>query len=293
MYRKSTDPQDTVWLKAGLSGLEVADFVVLSEEELLASVVIGPNNPTTNFYRSNDGGASSTPVASDFGGEAGSMTCQALALSPQSIDVMYGRGHYNVAKSTDGGTTWTSVFSEWDNIGYQADLMYVNPNNADQVWAGGETSIFSPYLIKSTDAGQTWTPADVPANGDNAVYSLTVHPSDAQRVLVGMEGQIVYSEDGGNRWEVVYSPDTYSYFFDLQASPVQDERVYAVGTDGGNDLGDVLLFVSDNFGQQWEMLRYEGAGELQYAARDMAIAVIDGKETVFIGTNRGVVRYNP
>lgn len=295
MYRQAVDAVDTAWDTAGLVGREITDFVVLSNRALLASVVIGPDNPAATFYRSEDDGDTWTPVNSNFGGEAGSITCQALAVSPSSSDVLYGRGNYNVAKSTDRGQTWTSVFSSWDNIGYQADLMYVYPNDADQVWAGGETSIFSPYLIKSTDAGQTWTLLEVPADGDNAVYSLVAHPTDPRRVLAGMEGQIIYSEDGGSQWEVIYSPDAdiYSYFLDLLLSPVQEERVYAVGTDGGTGLGDVLLYVSDDFGQQWEMLRYEGLRGVQYAARDMAVTMVEGAETIFIGTNRGVVRYHP
>ena len=295
MYRQAVDAVDTVWDTAGLVGLEITDFVVLSNEELLASVVIGPDNPAATFYRSEDDGDTWTPVNSNFGGDVGSITCQALAVSPSSADVLYGRGNYNVAKSTDRGQTWTSVFSNWDNIGYQADLMYVYPSDADQVWAGGETSIFSPYLIKSTDAGQTWMPSDVPADGDNAVYSLVVHPTDEQRVLAGMEGQIIYSEDGGSQWEVIYLSDidVYSYFFDLQLSSGQDERVYAVGSDGGTSLGDVLLYVSDNFGQQWEMLRYEGPSGLQYTAQDMAVTMVDGEETILIGTNHGVIRYVP
>lgn len=292
MYRKIINPQDTVWTPAGLSGNEVTDFIILAQETLLASVALGPDNPTNTLYRSEDGGGSWQPLNSNFGGEENSITCQALASSPQQLNVLYGRGQYNVAKSTDGGQTWVSTLANWDNIGYQADLMYVDPNDPEIVWAGGETSIFSPYLFKSTDAGLNWMPMQIPANGDNAVYSLVTHPTDNQRVLVGMEGQIIRSEDGGSSWEVIYTPDNYSYFHDMQVSPASDSRVYATGTDGGTDLGEILLYVSNDFGQQWETISFEGKEDREYAALNLEVVLLDGQEVIFIGTNQGVFRYS-
>ena len=41
------------------------------------------------------------------------------------------------------------------------------------------------------------------------------------------------------------------------------------------------------------MLRYEDLRGLQYTAQDMAVTMVDGEETIFIGTNHGVVRYVP
>jgi len=294
MYRKPLYVQDTSsWVLVGLSGLEVTDFVLVGAETLIASVALDANNPVNTLYKSIDEGNTWEPLESNFGGNAGNVTCQTLALSSQQPDVLYGRGQYNVAKSTNMGETWTSVLADWDNIGYQADLMYVDPNDAQIVWAGGETSIFSPYLFKSIDTGENWIPTDIPADGDNAVYSLVTHPTDNQRVLVGMEGQIMYSEDGGNLWRLSFAPENYSYFNDLGLSNSVDGRVYAAGTDGGNDLGDILLYISDDFGETWEVKRHEGENDEEYAAQNLLVTTVEQQETIFVGTNLGIFRYNP
>jgi photosystem II stability/assembly factor-like uncharacterized protein len=294
MYRKPIYVQDTSsWVLVGLSGMEVTDFVLIGAETLIASVALDANNPVNTLYKSVDEGNTWQPLESDFGGNAGNLTCQTLALSSQQPDVLYGRGQYNVAKSTDMGESWTSVLANWDNIGYQADLMYVDPNDAQIVWAGGETSIFSPYLFKSIDSGENWIPMDVPADGDNAVYSLVTHPTDNQRVLVGMEGQVVYTEDGGDIWRLQFAPENYSYFNDLALSTSAGDRVYAAGTDGGNDLGDILLYVSDDFGETWEVRRHEGEANREYAAQKLLVTTVEQQETIYVGTNQGVFRYNP
>lgn len=293
LFSKLVSAEDTLWNIAGLQGKEITDFVVWGEGNLIASVVINAENPDATLYRTSNDGSDWSALESNFGGELAPVTCQALATVPPTYDTLYGRGRYNVAKSTDGGITWNSVFADWDAIGYQADLLEVDARNPHTVWAGGETSIFSPYLLKSSDGGQSWQPMEVPANGDNAVYSLATDPYDVDRVLAGMEGQIIGSDNGGDSWQVRFAPENYSYFNQITFSSLQPDRVYAVGTDGGNDVGDVLLYTSEDGGQQWDVVRFEGDTSKQYAALDLAIATMDDQEIIFIATDQGVVRYSP
>lgn len=293
MYKKSVGSNDTLWTSAGLSDKEVTDFILFEADHLLASVRLDSNNPSNTLYMSQDGGAQWVPVETNFGGQAGAITCQALDYDPDNPQVIFGRGNYNVAKSTDGGQSWSSVFAEWDNIGYQADLIKVYDEDPGIVWAGGETSIFSPYMVKSTDGGQNWQPVQVPSQGDNAVYSMVIHPNNPQLLLVGMEGQVIASQNGGSSWEVVLMPDNYSYFLDLQMSLEGEEKVYAAGTDGGNDLGDIIVYTSDDFGEGWSTARHQGREGKQYAARDLGLYARGGEEAMYVATNHGVFIYKP
>lgn len=293
MYKQRVASDDTLWTNAGLSGMEITDFVLLEAEHILASVSLDNNNPSNTLYMSHDGGANWTAMDTNFGGQEGAVTCQALDYDPNNPQVIFGRGNYNVAKSTDGGQNWTSVFADWGNIGYQADLIKVYDEDPDVVWAGGETSIFSPYMIKSTDGGQNWQPVQVPSQGDNAVYSMVIHPNDPQQLLAGMEGQVIASQNGGSIWEIVLTPDNYSYFLDLQMSLEEEERVYAAGTDGGNDLGNIIIYTSNNFGEGWSNVRHQGQEGKQYAAHDLGLYSIGGQEAMYVATNHGVFIYKP
>ncbi|MDF9800194.1 photosystem II stability/assembly factor-like uncharacterized protein [Catalinimonas alkaloidigena] len=293
MFKKMLGSEDTVWSDAGLSGMEVTDFAILTNEHLLASVALSAENPSATLYETNNAGNSWTALQSDFGGQQGAITCQALDVNPVNADIVFGRGAYNVAKSTDGGQSWTSVFADWDNAGYQADLIRVSDENPDVIWAGGETSIFSPYMVKSTDGGQNWLPIRVPADGDNAVYSMVIKSENSDQLLVGMEGRIIYSADAGENWEIVLSPDNYSYFHDMQNSREDGDKVYAAGTDGGTDLGDIIIYTTTDFGQSWNTVQYGGQQEKQYAALDLGLFSGTTEEAMYVATNHGVFIYKP
>jgi len=293
MFRQSVDNSDTTWMSAGLEGLNITDFAIPTKDRLVASAVLDQDNPSNTLYVSNDGGDNWLPLTDDFGGNLGAVTCQALDYNPDNSSVLYGRGNYNVAKSTDGGETWSSVFGMWDAIGYQADLIQVYDSNPDIVWAGGETSIFSPYMVKSTDGGQNWQSVEVPAQGDNAVYSMVFDPDDPERVLAGMEGQLIYSEDGGQNWEIVLQPENYSYFLDLKVSLQNRNTVYAAGTDGGTGQGNIIIYISDDFGQNWRDVAFSGQEGKDYAARDLGLFMQSGQETIYVATNDGVFLFSP
>ena len=294
MFRQPVGSSDTSsWSSAGLGGEEITDFVITAEDQLIASVALDSDNPTNTLFITNDGGNTWTPLASDFGGESGTVTCQALDYDPTNTSVLYGRGNYNIAKSTDGGTTWTSVFAEWGSIGYQADLIKVYDDNPDIVWAGGETSIFSPYMVKSMDAGESWQLVQVPSQGDNAVYSMVFAQNSPERILAGMEGQVIYTEDGGENWQIVLQPDNYSYFNDMKRSEQNPDNIYIAGTDGGNDLGDVIIYTSSDFGQSWNSAQHAGQPGKEYAARDLGLYTASGAEAMYVATNDGVFIYKP
>lgn len=185
------------------------------------------------------------------------------------------------------------MYGEWQGIGYQSDLIQIDPNNTNIVWAGGETSIFSPYLVKSSDAGQTWQGANIPYDGNNAVYAMAIDPVNSDHVLVGMEGRMIVTEDGGNDWEILFSPENPSYFNDMQVSILNQRTVYAAGTDGGNALGDIIVYSSADFGNTWETAEHEGVEGKAYAAQDLALYAQQGQELVYVGTNHGVFIYQP
>lgn len=293
MFKKMLGSEDTLWTDAGLSDMEITDFAVLNNERLLASVALSENNPSATLYETNNGGNNWTAVQSDFGGQQGAVTCQALDVNPLNSDIIFGRGSYNVAKSTDGGQSWSSVFADWDNIGYQADLIRVSDENPDVIWAGGETSIFSPYMVKSMDGGENWLPVQVPSEGDNAVYAMVINPENSDQILVGMEGRIIYSEDAGENWEIVLSPDNYSYFHDMQSSLEEGSKVYATGTDGGNDVGDIIIYTTTDFGQSWSTIQHAGIQGKQYAALDLGLFSGAMEEAMYVATNHGVFIYKP
>lgn len=103
MFQKNINTNDTSWTPIGLAGKGITDFIAFSTNEILAAVEINQENPAHTFYKSEDGGETWTPLQSNFGGQAGSMTAHAMDMHAEQPDVLYARGIANVAKSTDRG----------------------------------------------------------------------------------------------------------------------------------------------------------------------------------------------
>ena len=131
-----------------------------------------------------------------------------------------------IQRSNDGGETWEPVGNQF---GYDGDpgshLWYdgtphpwefarvwhlePSPTDPDTVYAGVEDAA----LFRSGDGGQTWQelpalrghdsgPSWQPGAGGLILHTIVPHPTDAQRVWVGISAVGVFeTRDGGVTWE--------------------------------------------------------------------------------------------
>jgi photosystem II stability/assembly factor-like uncharacterized protein len=103
-------------------------------------------------FRTTDGGGSWQPAANGL--PANSVT--SLAVDPRQSGTVYASVHNTKAvaveipggsiyKTTDGGQTWTEIWS-----GFGIDKIAVDPTRPSTIYAAGD------HLLKSTDGGHTW-----------------------------------------------------------------------------------------------------------------------------------------
>ncbi len=92
-----------------------------------------------------------------------------------------------VAASTDGGQAWTQTCfaTTFNNIAW---------SDAQTLWLVGET------VMRSSDAGRTWVQVDVSLPARGALWALHF-PTPSYGVLVGNNGLIVVTKDGGKTWK--------------------------------------------------------------------------------------------
>lgn len=289
LYRRSL-AEEAAWQLVGLDALHVADFTPLPGDEMLAAVrPDGDPGEEPTLYKW-QGGEEWIPFQNDFGGEEGFSGVEAVASHPAGRDTVFARGAMNVAKSTDGGSSWRSVFQDWDSAGYQAPLIHFDPRDPSLIWGGGETSIFQPYVLRSTDYGETWTMISLDAGGDNAVYSMAVHPETGE-ILIGMEGRIMASTDDGETWSTVFEPESSAYILSMDV--LEDGgryTVFAAGSEGGTSGGRIVLYRSDDFGATWGRIDYPD-GPQQTSTASIVVSETGGQTTVYLGTGHGVFRY--
>lgn len=290
----STSMADDIlnWSREGLNGLNVADLVVLPDGSILAGIErdqVQSEDPT--IYRMDTFAEEWEPFQQDYGGDGNYNMVQALQRHPERADHIFARGAYHTARSTNSGASWQVVFADWSDMGYQADLLAFDPHISDQVWIGGESAAFQPYLYYSDDLGQSWQEVELETGGDDAVYSIAFHPEEEGRLLLGMEGKILATDDKGDSWDVAFENEEYHYILTM-ANPNNEpsESIYASGTDDGAQPGNLFFLYTEDFGENWE--KTEAEQQLQnMAIRDMEVREIGNETTLYLGTTDGVWMY--
>ncbi len=129
----------------------------------------------------------------------------ALSEAPLKEGLIYaGTDDGLVQVTQDGGATWTM----YDKFGGVPEKTYVSRLaasrfDAQTVYAtfdNHKNNDFKPYVLKSTDAGKTWTvlTGNLPENGP--VLALAEDTVDASLLFAGTEFGAFFTKDGGKQW---------------------------------------------------------------------------------------------
>jgi photosystem II stability/assembly factor-like uncharacterized protein len=129
----------------------------------------------------------------------------ALAESPKKEGLIFvGTDDGLIQVTNDGGQSWTKYekFPGVPDTTYVSRLAASN-HDANTVYAAFENhknEDFKPYLLKSTDAGKTWTSiaGDLPENGP--VLAFAEDPVKANLLFAGTELGAFFTIDGGQHW---------------------------------------------------------------------------------------------
>lgn len=116
-----------------------------------------------------------------------------LEVHPNDPDTVYLGAQSDIYKTTNGGQTWHSVYTE-SNI--KASSIIINPLNPDHLLAGTEKGI-----LRSMNGGSTWTKEtterafDLQFQPGNPIiaYAIVDNP-------VSLQCDFYRSTDGGNNW---------------------------------------------------------------------------------------------
>jgi photosystem II stability/assembly factor-like uncharacterized protein len=157
-------------------------------------VLIG-GGPESAIYRSQDAGK--TWVKLTKGLPSGDLGRIALAVSPQKPDVVYAlvtaaRKQSGFFRSTDRGETWErqSNYSVSDPQ-YYGEL-YPDPHQFDRVYS------VDMFMQVTDDGGKKFRPLRWNMHVDQ--HALAFDPADPKHLLVGNDGGLYETHDGGQTW---------------------------------------------------------------------------------------------
>jgi len=203
-----------------------------------APVEISPHSPTRIYHashrvwRSDDRGNSWTPISGDLtrdeeritlpimgkqkswdnAWDVGAMTnyntITSLAESPLEQGLLYaGTDDGRVHVSENAGESWRRV--DLGDIEGVPARIFVNDIVADRhdpntVYVMGDdhkSGDFSPYLLRSTDRGESWTRIDGDLPDRHLVWRMTQDHVNPDLLFAGTEFGIFFTVDGGENWQ--------------------------------------------------------------------------------------------
>jgi subtilisin family serine protease len=166
-------------------------------------------------------------------------TAWLVATSPADPSVMFkvqtdAIDRFHVARSRDGGTTWTEVALTQE---FPLSLL-IHPADPDQIYIGFQSTPQEPWkagLLVSRDGGDTWEEI----HHGKAIQALAADPANPDRIYLSDRTTLYASADGGYTLAPLQSMAVTS----LATTPDAPARVIA-GTREG-------IFVSRDRGQSF------------------------------------------
>lgn len=194
-----------------------------------------------------------------------------LAESPMDPQVLWvGTDDGNLQVSQDGGRVWTERSG---NVSGVRDGTYVSRIVASRTGAGTayvafdahRDGAFQPYIFRTTDFGETWTPlaAGLPTG---SVNSMAEHPDNPNVLFAGTEHGLFVSTNAGSEWaKLSHLPTTA--VDDLVLHPREKDLV--IGTHGQSiwildDVGPLAEWTTEVASATTHVFRIQGATIFNY-----------------------------
>lgn len=200
--------------------------------------ILCPSHPDTLFvatqvglFRSSDGGATFTKVLASGISSAGGNYCYDIEVAANGT--LYASmassssASGSIHKSYNSGTTWTNPLTLPSSISRRRIELSTCENDSNCVWAVCENTSNIKGIIKTTDAGNTWTATSAyPVDFDSGInandfsrgqawydISVAVDPNNPNICYVGGV-DLFRTNNGGSSWTQVslwYNNVSYQY----------------------------------------------------------------------------------
>jgi photosystem II stability/assembly factor-like uncharacterized protein len=196
-----------------------------------------------------------------------------IAIHPDNENLWYVTiGSGGIWKTTNAGTTWTSIFDGQQS--YSIGCITLDPQNPNIIWVGSGENVggrhiaYGDGVYRSEDGGNTWK--NMGLKNSERISKIIVHPSNSNIIWVASQGPLwskggergLYkSVDGGKTWKRTLGDDEWVGVTDVLIDPRNPNLLYAAtwqrhrtvaGYMGGGP--GTAIYRSYDGGETWEKL---------------------------------------
>jgi photosystem II stability/assembly factor-like uncharacterized protein len=260
------------------NGLVITQFYNLGFWQPLSNVVGGGSQDNATNYTTSS--LTWQPVYHNDGGW--------FVIDQTDPRTMYAEGQNgDLAKSVNGGATWSSVTSGITGTPSWEGILTMDPNNHLRLFYGTDR------VLRTTDGCATgWVAVSQTLGGQ--VSTITVAASDSNRVYAGTTGGKVFrSDDGGNTspWADKSTGLAARPVSSIWVDPGNRDHVVvslggtiSTGSPGG--AGAQSVFRSTNGGNSWTSI----SGDLPSICANAVVGDPSNSTTFYVATDGGVYR---
>ena len=229
------------------------------------------------LWRSTDGGDSWSRVGNGFPTTAVGRV--GVTFCPSNPDTLYATAvgpDGGTFRSTDGGRSWERRNAKVQSHWYYGEV-FCDPKNPERVYVP-----MTP-LLRSDDGGKTFANLlEDQVHADN--HTLWINPKDPEHLMVGNDGGVYMSRDGGKRWDWQSNlplMQLYTVAVDMQ-EPFY--HVYGGTQDNGSWSGPIGTRFEDGIANEdWTFI---SGGDGFYAVADPTDADIIYSQSQYGGLYR-------
>lgn len=194
----------------------------------------------------------------------------------------YGSANHmqNLYKTTDGGSTWTSMYTNVESQGFYqvggfGDMFWIDSNRG---FLTGTNS--DPFLVRTLNGGQSWNRVPLPSNIYRPYINDIQFRNATEGWIVGGAGYVLKSTDSGQSWtKLNMGTDLNGFSRIVFPGP---NKVWLFGAEHFTQRP--MVYQSNNGGSTWTT---EYVDNYPYTPQ-AATALNDGQ--VWVGTGMGTIQ---
>jgi photosystem II stability/assembly factor-like uncharacterized protein len=168
--------------------------------------------PGSGIYKSSDGGGTWKKLASGLPpGDTGRIGLCIYRRDPRIVYATIENASGGVFRSEDRGETWRRMSPTNQRPMYFSQIR-VDPNDDQRIWVLGVS------MYASTDGGRTFN-TNVVSRVHPDHHALWINPADSNQLLLGCDGGMQWSYDGGRTWDYINTlpiAQFYSVAYDMR-----------------------------------------------------------------------------